>query len=131
MVDRNDRFYLTAAEMLVMRVVWLADHDLVLSEVVNSCNEDYGKNWKPQTVSTYLSHLVQKEFLRMDRNGKIYRYHPLVSWEDYLKYDVTNFMRFWGLSPAELMKSYMEICGYSAEDCEKLRDYIQELRAVS
>ena len=78
MIDRTNRYYLTTAEMLVMRAIWLADHDMVLSEVVKACNAVYEKNWKPQTVSTYLSHLVQKEFLRMDRNGKIYSYHPIV-----------------------------------------------------
>ena len=65
MVDRTNKFYLTTAEMLVMRAIWLADHDLVLSEVVKDCNETYNKDWKPQTVSTYLSHLVQKKFLRI------------------------------------------------------------------
>ena len=54
MIDRTNRYYLTTAEMLVMRAIWLADHDMVLSEVVKACNAVYEKNWKPQTVSTYL-----------------------------------------------------------------------------
>ena len=101
MIDRTNRYYLTTAEMLVMRAIWLADHDMVLSEVVKACNAVYEKNWKPQTVSTYLSHLVQKEFLRMDRNGKIYSYHPIVKAQEYMKYDVQNFVEFWGLTPAD------------------------------
>ena len=56
MIDRTNKYYLTTAEMLVMRAIWLADHDLVLNEVVRDCNAAYGKDWKPQTVSTYLSH---------------------------------------------------------------------------
>ena len=38
MIDRTNRYYLTTAEMLVMRAIWLADHDMVLSEVVKACN---------------------------------------------------------------------------------------------
>ena len=53
MIDRTNKYYLTTAEMLVMRAIWLADHDLVLNEVVRDCNAAYGKDWKPQTVSTY------------------------------------------------------------------------------
>ncbi len=113
MIDRTNRYYLTTAEMLVMRAIWLADHDMVLSEVVKACNAVYEKNWKPQTVSTYLSHLVQKEFLRMDRNGKIYSYHPIVKAQEYMKYDVQNFVEFWGLTPAEMMKNYLAIRGSS------------------
>lgn len=127
MVDRTNRYYLTTAEMLVMRSIWLADHDLVLSEVVRDCNEAYHKDWKPQTVSTYLSHLVQKNFLRMDRNGKIYSYHPLVSWNEYMQYDVSNFVEFWGLTPAEMMKNYLSIRGSSKEEREELRSYVNEL----
>ena len=44
MIDRTNRYYLTTAEMLVMRAIWLADHDMVLSEVVKACNAVYEKN---------------------------------------------------------------------------------------
>ena len=53
MKDQTDKMYLTPAERIVMRTIWLADHQLVLHEVMNICNEEYKKNWKPQTVSTY------------------------------------------------------------------------------
>ena len=127
MIDRTNRYYLTTAEMLVMRAIWLADHDMVLSEVVKACNAVYEKNWKPQTVSTYLSHLVQKEFLRMDRNGKIYSYHPIVKAQEYMKYDVQNFVEFWGLTPAEMMKNYLAIRGSSKEERDELRASIAKM----
>ena len=127
MIDRTNRYYLTTAEMLVMRAIWLADHDMVLSEVVKACNAVYEKNWKPQTVSTYLSHLVQKEFLRMDSNGKIYSYHPIVKAQEYMKYDVQNFVEFWGLTPAEMMKNYLAIRGSSKEERDELRASIAKM----
>ena len=46
MIDRTNKYYLTTAEMLVMRAIWLADHDLVLNEVVRDCNAAYGKDWR-------------------------------------------------------------------------------------
>ena len=127
MNDRTNKYYLTTAEMLVMRAIWLADHDLVLNEEVRDCNAAYGKDWKPQTVSTYLSHLVQKQFLRMDRNGKIYSYHPIVKAQDYMKYNVQNFVEFWGLSPAEMMKNYLQIRGSTKKERDEVRAYIAKL----
>ena len=44
----------------------------------------------------------------MDRNGKIYSYHPIVKAQEYMKYDVQNFVEFWGLTPAEMMKNYLQ-----------------------
>ena len=54
MIDRTNRYYLTTAEMLVMRAIWLADHDMVLSEVVKACNAVYEKNWKPLGYCLFL-----------------------------------------------------------------------------
>lgn len=127
MIDRSDRYYLTTAEMLVMRTIWKSDHDLVLHEVVKGCNESYGKDWKPQTVSTYLSHLVQKEFLQMNRAGKVYTYHPRVSGEEFMKYDVRNFAEYWGISPADLIRTFVDVRGISEEECRELKGYVNSL----
>lgn len=127
MIDRTNRYYLTTAEMLVMRVIWLSDHDLVLHEVVRECNNTYGKNWKPQTVSTYLSHLVQKEFLRMDRNGKIYSYHPVVTGAEFMNYDVENFAEYWSLSLTDMLKAYMKVREVSDEEKEALKEFVSTL----
>ena len=45
---------LTAAETIVMKCIWDADHEMSLAEIVKNANEGYGKEWKPQTVSSYL-----------------------------------------------------------------------------
>lgn len=51
---------LTAAETIVMKCIWDADHEMSLAEIVKNANEGYGKEWKPQTVSTYLAKLCIK-----------------------------------------------------------------------
>lgn len=69
---------MTNAEMLVMGIIWdNPERNMVLSEIVAAVNERWDKNWKPQTVSTYLTHLVRKEYLAMHRNGKVYTYEIL------------------------------------------------------
>lgn len=41
---------LTAAETIVMKCIWDANHEMSLAEIVKNANEGYGKEWKPQTV---------------------------------------------------------------------------------
>ena len=43
------------AKMLVMKVIWDSTEELALQEVMDGVNHENGKNWKPQTVSTFLS----------------------------------------------------------------------------
>lgn len=54
---------LTDSEELVMKSVWDTRKEPVLSEVVDRVNSAYGKDWRPQTVSTFLAKLVGKSFL--------------------------------------------------------------------
>ena len=61
-MDTND---ISACEKLVMKVIWDSTEELALQEVMDGVNHENGKNWKPQTVSTFLSRLVKKGFLNM------------------------------------------------------------------
>ncbi len=86
---------LTSAETIVMKTIWDADHEMSLSEIVRRANEAYDKDWKPQTVSTYLTKLVQKEFVRMHREGRFFFYEVLVQEEDYRSEQANKFIKFW------------------------------------
>lgn len=89
---------LTHAEMLVMGIVWDNPKHMVLSEIVETVNERWGKDWKPQTVSTYLAHLVRKGYLKMHRNGRAYTYEPLKAKDEYMV-EMLKALRDW-YSPA-------------------------------
>lgn len=119
---------LTHAELLVMKCIWDRSQDLVLSEVVAMVNERYGKEWKPQTVSTYLAHLVQKNFLKMERNGKIYTYHPLVAETDYRNREMNAFVKFWGTgSPAEFLSAFFKDNEVEPEEIEQIKELIDKM----
>lgn len=83
-MDTND---ISACEKLVMKVIWDSTEELALQEVMDGVNHENGKNWKPQTVSTFLSRLVKKGFLNMYRKGRYCYYQPLVSKEDFWRSD--------------------------------------------
>lgn len=131
MFDENNKYYLTPAEKLVMRIVWKADHDLVLGEVLSASNVEYGRNWKPQTVSTYLAHLVKKDFLRLDKIGKSYCYHVLVSWAEYMEHDVMSFLSFWDMAPEEAVKELLlTYIGNSGEKRQDILCFLEKLGKV-
>lgn len=56
---------LTNIEMLIMKCIWDTPEELALSQLVTMVNERFDKNWRPQTISTYLAHLVRKNYLTM------------------------------------------------------------------
>ena len=50
---------LTECERIVMKSVWDAGKDVSLMEIMAAIQDKYGRNWKRQTVSTFLLHLIQ------------------------------------------------------------------------
>jgi len=67
---------ISEAEWLVMKVLWKRSPQTA-NEVADAL--DSHTKWKPKTVKTLLSRLVQKRALGFERAGKAYRYRPLVS----------------------------------------------------
>lgn len=86
---------LTKAETKVMMVIWEANYDMALPEIQGKVNARYQKDWKPQTVSTFLTRLVKKGFLNMYRQGRSFLYHPHFSQDEILRASLVEMASVW------------------------------------
>ncbi len=119
---------LTAAETIVMKCIWDADHEMSLAEIVKNANENYGKDWKPQTVSTYLAKLCQKDYIRMKRTGRMITYEILISEEDYKSEQAREFVSFWnGGSIKQFLTAFYKDEPATKEDISELKKIIDEM----
>lgn len=119
---------LTAAETIVMKCIWDADHEMSLAEIVKNANENYGKDWKPQTVSTYLAKLCQKDYIRMKRIGRMITYEILISEEDYKSEQAREFVSFWnGGSIKQFLTAFYKDEPATKEDISELKKIIDEM----
>lgn len=87
---------LTPIEEKVMMIIWDSDEKPHLSEIVKEINERYGKAWRPQTISTYLAHLVRKGYLSFERKGKVFLYTPLVDKKSFCKQQLKDMYEYYG-----------------------------------
>ena len=122
---------LTDCEELVMKTVWDADEELSLMEIMQRVNDKYHKEWKPQTVSTFLARLVSKGYLRHYRQGRVFFYQILVPLEDYKSRLTEDFINFWhkestGSTISEQITTLREI-GEDPEGCCYPQEYLQEV----
>lgn len=74
---------ISMCERYVMKVIWDSEESLALQEIMDTVNRENGKEWKPQTVSTFLSRLVKKGYLELYRKGRYCYYRPLVSKQEF------------------------------------------------
>ncbi len=99
---------LTNCEQLVMKTLWDAEKELGLMDVTQRVNEAYQKDWKSQTVSTFLARLVRKGYLESHRQGRVFYYRTLVSQEDYVGEAAERFIAFWNRGSVEAFLATLE-----------------------
>ncbi|MCI1773953.1 MAG: BlaI/MecI/CopY family transcriptional regulator [Paenibacillus lautus] len=73
---------LSDTEMELMEVIWECTPPVTSTELL-ALFAQRGREWKSQTMSTFLSRLVDKGALTATRDGRTNKYTPRISPEDY------------------------------------------------
>ncbi|MEC0125179.1 BlaI/MecI/CopY family transcriptional regulator [Paenibacillus pabuli] len=73
---------LSDTEMELMEVIWECEPPVTSTELLHMFSQR-GKAWKAQTISTFLSRLVDKGALIATRHGRTNKYVPCISPKDY------------------------------------------------
>ena len=119
---------LTECEVLVMKVIWESDEVLSVQEITSQINLKYKRDWKLQTVSTFLSRAVKKGYLEMKRNGRSFDYYPLVTEEEYGRREIVKCVEDWGSGKlGNLIASFAETRKLSAEEKDHIRRMLDDM----
>ena len=118
---------LTQCEELVMKIIWDTDEELSLMEVVVRVNDKFHKDWKPQTVSTFLARLVRKGYLRHYRHGRVFFYQILVPLDVYQAQLANEHIVFWHHNNAdEFLCALTRERPLRQEEIERIRKLLEE-----
>ncbi len=113
------------SEMKVMNIVWQSGDAVTASMVQQSLHEETG--WKPTTVLTFLSRLVEKGLLFARKEGKTNYYTAAVTEEEYRGLETREFVReVHHGSLRSLIASMYESEGISDEDLKELKSWFEE-----
>jgi BlaI family penicillinase repressor len=115
---------ISESEWLVMRVLW-ANNALTSNEVVKELT---GRaKWKPKTIKTLITRLVQKGALKFEKEGKKYRYYPAVSESQCVSAQRRSFVRrVYGGTMKPMLAAFIEEADLSAEDISELKKILEQ-----
>ncbi|HWQ41528.1 MAG TPA: BlaI/MecI/CopY family transcriptional regulator [Desulfosporosinus sp.] len=74
---------LSETEMEVMQIIWESGHPITSGELLDIFARNRGKEWKGQTIATFLARLVEKGVLISTKQGRANIYTPRISPEEY------------------------------------------------
>ena len=113
------------AEFNIMKVVWANDPPITTNIIMKQLGNE--REWKVQTVISLMLRLVERGFIRTEKNGKERIYFPLINKEEYLKFETGDFMeRFHGNSFASLVATLYDGNKIKDSDLDQLAKWLKE-----
>jgi predicted transcriptional regulator len=114
-------------EFEIMKVVWANEPPITTNMIMEQLGNK--KKWKAPTVISLMSRLVERGFLRTEKTGKERIYFPLVTKQEYLKFETGNFMKqYHENSFLSLVNTLYAGKQLSDSDLEELMNWLKEKR---
>ncbi|KAB8129919.1 BlaI/MecI/CopY family transcriptional regulator [Gracilibacillus oryzae] len=83
---------LSDTEMELIKVIWEMDRPVKSSELLEIFTNKKGRDWKGQTIATFLSRLVDKGVLLVKREGRANTYFPRLTLKEYKKKEAQSLL---------------------------------------
>ncbi|MEI7933033.1 MAG: BlaI/MecI/CopY family transcriptional regulator [Alphaproteobacteria bacterium] len=116
---------ITAAESLIMEILWRADRPLAVEELREELRD---ANWTDGTVRSFMSRLVHKGAVAASKDGKRFLYRPLLVRADYVHAESKGLIdRLFDGQIGPFVAHFSERQNLSAEELAQLRDLIERL----
>jgi predicted transcriptional regulator len=115
------------AEFEIMKVVWANEPPITTNVVMRQLGNK--REWKAQTIISLMLRLVERGFLRTEKNGRERTYFALIDRDDYLKFETGNFMKqFHGNSFINLVNTLYNDNALTDGDIDELLKWARERR---
>jgi BlaI family penicillinase repressor len=114
------------AEWIAMKVIW-AGSSATAAEVVEALESE--TSWKPKTIMTLLNRLAKKGVLRFEKEGRAYRYFPVVGEAETIRAERRSFVeRVYGGALTPMLASFLEEAELSQEEIDDLKRLLDRRR---
>ena len=122
-MDRSKK--LSETEYEIMEVLWNSEVPMSASQILSYFAEHRNKEWKAQTLATFLSRLTQKGLLTSKREGRVPYYWPIKTGEEYQKSNAQRILdTLYGGSIKNFFAALYGESQMSEEDREALKQWL-------
>ncbi|MDE6909933.1 MAG: BlaI/MecI/CopY family transcriptional regulator [Lachnospiraceae bacterium] len=118
---------MTEAELEIMETLWAKGEPIYLGELLEVFNARTNKDWKKQTLNTFLVKMQQKNLVQAVEGARFKKYRPAVARETYLEEASKAFLdRNYGGSFAKMLMTLNGGAKPNEKEIEALRQVLKE-----
>lgn len=115
------------SELELMMIIWELDKPVTRAEIEEKMTSD--RKLSPTTILSFLSRLLEKGFLAMEKEGKNNVYIALIDKEIYIQKESWNVLkRLYDNSPKKFLEALCENGNLADAELRELEEYIQKKR---
>ncbi|MGF7060470.1 BlaI/MecI/CopY family transcriptional regulator [Brassicibacter mesophilus] len=112
------------AEWEIMEVLW--NESPQASKDIITRIQKYN-DWKPTTIKTLISRLVDKNILDYEKKGKLYYYYPTLEKEECMKIKNKNYLKkFYNGGLKAMLASFLDMEELSNEDIDEIKAILEQ-----
>jgi BlaI family penicillinase repressor len=112
------------AEWEVMKIIWNTPY-CTAGTVIEALKDN--RDWKPKTIKTLITRLVDKGVLGFEPLGREYKYFPKIEESDCIKQERRSFVnRVYRGSLKAMLLNFLDEENLSKEDIEELKQILNE-----
>lgn len=114
---------LSAAELEIMEQIWAQNAPVTAADLTGPLAD---KGWKPTTLLTFLSRLVTKKALRVEKQGKQNLYTACISGQEYRAGKAKQMLsQFYDGSVKSMVAALYQNEALTGEELKELQDWLQ------
>lgn len=114
------------SELEIMMIIWEAGGPVSSSYLMEKLQGE--KSWAATTVLNFLARLAERGFLKVEKQGRINIYSPMIKEKDYIEAESRSFLeKLHKSSLKSFVAALYDGRTLSSEDAEELKSYIDKL----
>ncbi len=116
-------------ELAVLMALWAAQKEVPRNFLDEKLKD---RGWASNTINTYLSRLLEKDFISVKRRGKTNYYTPIVKEDEYLAFESKSVLnKLYGSSLKNFVVSFCRNESIGAEEIDELQRLLDDIKRRS
>lgn len=121
------KYGLSQTEYEIMELFWSVEEALSFKEVLQYFNEEKGKGWKKQTVSSFLKILQDKNMIEADTSRTRYKYYAVHTKEEHVHLWIRHLIEdSFENSVGKFLVAFSGGERLNEKDAEELKEYLKK-----
>ena len=115
------------SELELMMIIWNHDHAVSRKDIEKHIGAE--KKWTATTILSFLTRLVEKGFVEVEKRGKINYYRALIKEQDYMNKESKSILeKMYNNSIKNFITALYDGNNLSDKDITELQTFINEKR---